>query len=114
MTISTTTSTRALSHRDRAVLRAVRAGRCLVSGRSAALLVIDGVGCCDQFVASRLVQAGLSVEDREFESPDVLLAEHEAILSAIRSGDPARAVREVRAHIETNAQRVKRIMAGRE
>ncbi len=59
MTISTTTSTRALSHRDRAVLRAVHAGRCLVSGRSAALLVIDGVGCCDQFVASRLVQAGL-------------------------------------------------------
>ena len=59
MTISTTTSTCALSHRDRAVLRAVRAGRCLVSGRSAALLVIDGVGCCDQFVASRLVQAGL-------------------------------------------------------
>jgi DNA-binding GntR family transcriptional regulator len=56
----------------------------------------------------------LSVEDREFESPDVLLAEHEAILSAIRSGDPTRAVREVRAHIETNAQRVKGIMAGRE
>jgi DNA-binding GntR family transcriptional regulator len=56
----------------------------------------------------------LSVEDREFESPDVLLAEHEAILSAIRSGDPARAVRKVRAHIETNAQRVKGIMAGRE
>jgi DNA-binding GntR family transcriptional regulator len=56
----------------------------------------------------------LSVEDREFESPDVLLAEHEAILSAIRSGDTARAVREVRAHIDTNAQRVKGIMAGRE
>mgnify|MGYP003292400838 CR=1 FL=1 len=56
----------------------------------------------------------LSVEDREFESPDVLLAEHEAILSAIRSGDPARAVREVRAHIETNAQRLKGILAGRE
>jgi DNA-binding GntR family transcriptional regulator len=56
----------------------------------------------------------LSVEDREFESPDVLLAEHEAIVSAIRSGDSARAVREVRAHIETNAQRLKEIMAGRE
>jgi len=27
------TSTRALSHRDRAVLRAIRAGRCQVSGR---------------------------------------------------------------------------------
>jgi DNA-binding GntR family transcriptional regulator len=56
----------------------------------------------------------LSVEDREFESPDVLLAEHEAILSAIRSGDLTRAVREVRSHIETNAQRVKGIVAGRE
>jgi hypothetical protein len=53
-----TSSARALSHRDRAVLRAVCAGRCQVSGR-AALLVIDGVGCCDQFAASRLVQAGL-------------------------------------------------------
>src|SRR5688572_8586643 len=53
------TSPRALSHRDRAVLRAVRAGRCQVSGRAATLLVIDGVGCSDQFVAGRLVQAGL-------------------------------------------------------
>ena len=53
------TSTRALSHRDRAVLRAIRAGRCQVSGRAATLLVIDGVGCSDLFVASRLVQAGL-------------------------------------------------------
>jgi DNA-binding GntR family transcriptional regulator len=56
----------------------------------------------------------LSVEDREFESPQLLLAEHEAIVSAIRSGDPTRAVREVRSHIETNAQRLKEIMAGRE
>ena len=56
----------------------------------------------------------LSVEDREFESPRVLLAEHEAILTAIRSGDRARAVAEVRAHLETNAQRLKEILAGRE
>jgi hypothetical protein len=53
------TTSRGLNHRDRAVLRAVRAGRCQVSGRAATLLVIDGVGCSDQFVASRLVQAGL-------------------------------------------------------
>jgi hypothetical protein len=53
------TSARALSHRDRAVLRAIRAGRCQVSGRAETLLVIDGVGCSDQFIASRLVQAGL-------------------------------------------------------
>ena len=51
----------------------------------------------------------LSVEDREFENPDVILAEHEAILSALRTGDPDDAVREVRAHIETNAQRLKQM-----
>jgi DNA-binding GntR family transcriptional regulator len=56
----------------------------------------------------------LSVEDREFESPDVLLAEHEAILAAIRSEDRARAVLEVGAHIETNAHRLKGILAGRD
>jgi len=53
----------------------------------------------------------LSVEDREFENPGVLLAEHEAILAAIRSGDRDRAVVEVRALIETNAQRLKEILA---
>jgi DNA-binding GntR family transcriptional regulator len=56
----------------------------------------------------------LSVEDREFENPGVVLAEHRAVLSAIRSGDPDRAVREVRMHIETNAQRLKEILAERE
>ena len=56
----------------------------------------------------------LSVEDREFENPAVVLAEHSAILSAIRSGDGDRAVAEVRAHIETNAQRLKEILAERE
>jgi DNA-binding GntR family transcriptional regulator len=56
----------------------------------------------------------LSVEEREFEKPDAVLAEHEAILSAIRSRDPDRAVQEVRAHIETNARRIKDILAERE
>ena len=56
----------------------------------------------------------LSVEDREFENPDEILAEHEAILSALRTGDPDDAVRAVRAHIETNAQRLKQIIAERE
>lgn len=55
----------------------------------------------------------LSVEDREFENPAALLAEHEAILTAIRSGDPGRAATEVRFHIETNAQRLKEILAER-
>jgi DNA-binding GntR family transcriptional regulator len=56
----------------------------------------------------------LSVEDREFEDPQVVLAEHEAILRAIRSGDRDRAVAEVRGHIKTNAQRLKEILTERE
>jgi hypothetical protein len=36
----------------------------------------------------------LSVEDREYEDPGVVLAEHEAILSVIRSADADCAVRE--------------------
>lgn len=56
----------------------------------------------------------LAVEDREYEDPSVVRADHEAILSAIRSGDRERAVAEVRAHMETNAQRLKEILAERE
>ena len=52
-------STTSLSHRDRAILRAVAAGRCEISGRAGCPLMIDGVGCCDQFVGPRLTQAGL-------------------------------------------------------
>jgi hypothetical protein len=70
----------ALSHRDRAVLRAVRAGRCQVSGRAATLLVIDGVGCSDQFVASRLVQAGLIATPGPQPAPAHLTASGLALL----------------------------------
>ncbi len=45
-----------ISHRDRAVLRAVAAGRCEIAGRC---LRIDGLSCCDQFAAMRLTEAGL-------------------------------------------------------
>ena len=55
----------------------------------------------------------LSVEDREYDNPAALLAEHQAILTAIRSGDPRRAAAEVRSHIETNARRLKEILAER-
>jgi hypothetical protein len=46
-----------LSYRDRAVLRAVAAGRCTVS--AIGVLAVDGLGCCDQFVGRRLAAAGL-------------------------------------------------------
>jgi DNA-binding GntR family transcriptional regulator len=56
----------------------------------------------------------LSVADREFEHPSSLVAEHLAVLSAVRSGKPRLAVKEVRHHIDTNAARLKEILAARE
>ncbi len=56
----------------------------------------------------------LSLEDREFEHPDDILAEHKVILEAIESGDTATAVQQVRSHIERNARRVIEILHGRE
>jgi hypothetical protein len=50
-----------LSYRDRAVLRAVAAGRCTVS--AIGVLAVDGLGCCDQFVGRRLAAAGLIAAD---------------------------------------------------
>jgi hypothetical protein len=47
-----------LNFRDRAVLRAVAAGRCRMDGRS---LLVDGIYCADQLVGPRLVRAGLIV-----------------------------------------------------
>lgn len=45
-----------LTHRDRAVLRAVAEGRCEISGSS---LLVDGLCCADQFAGLRLTTAGL-------------------------------------------------------
>ena len=72
----------------------------------------------DEFYAEltrelRFYMMVLSVEEREHENPAALLAEHEAILAAIRSGDPGRAAAEVRFHIETSARRLKEILAQR-
>ncbi|WP_329789891.1 hypothetical protein V1227_37725 [Lentzea sp. DG1S-22] len=45
-----------LTHRDRAVLRAVAEGRCEINGSS---LLVDGLCCADQFAGLRLTTAGL-------------------------------------------------------
>jgi hypothetical protein len=55
----TTMTPTELSHRDRAVLRAVAAGRCVVSGNIGMSLLIDGRYCSDQFAGLRLSGAGL-------------------------------------------------------
>jgi hypothetical protein len=55
----TTTISDALSSRDRAVLRAVAAGRCELSATIGGPLAVDGIGISDQFVGMRLARAGL-------------------------------------------------------
>ncbi|WP_327117531.1 GntR family transcriptional regulator [Nocardia sp. NBC_01730] len=57
--------------------------------------------------------AVLSVEDREYDRPEVIVNAHQDILSAIESGDPERAAREVETHIEQNAARVREIIRKR-
>ncbi len=84
-----------------------------------AIVALLGSSRLDAFYAEltrelRFYLIVLSVEDREFENPGVIVAEHQAILTAIRSEDSHRAVAEVRAHIETNAQRLKEILSERE
>lgn len=55
----TTSTVSPLSHRDRAVLRAVAAGRCVLGGVRGAAMLVDGLCCADQFVGARLTAAGL-------------------------------------------------------
>ncbi|MDN5747382.1 MAG: hypothetical protein L0H64_02455 [Pseudonocardia sp.] len=50
-----------MNHRDRAVLRAVAAGRCVLHGAHGAVLRVDGLCCADQFAGARLTAAGLIV-----------------------------------------------------
>ena len=48
--------------RDRAVLRAVAAGRCELSPGCEPVLIVDGVRCADSGVAKRLIASGLVVK----------------------------------------------------
>lgn len=49
----------ALSHRDRALLRAVASGHSELVPGPLPVLIIDGRCCCDQLAARRLTEAGL-------------------------------------------------------
>jgi hypothetical protein len=51
--------TSTVSGRDRAVLRAVAAGRCQLGAGCEPLLLVDGIMCADFSVGQRLVEAGL-------------------------------------------------------
>lgn len=69
-----------LTYRDRAILRAVAAGRCQISGDACRSLIVDGLSCCDQFVGPRLTQAGLIVAGRQ--GPAELTDSGRALLEA--------------------------------
>ncbi|HEV7450428.1 MAG TPA: hypothetical protein VGO16_03380 [Pseudonocardiaceae bacterium] len=56
-----TTTTTPLSYRDRAILRAVAAGRCEIAETFGGNLVIDGMWFTDQFAGPRLTEAGLII-----------------------------------------------------
>jgi DNA-binding GntR family transcriptional regulator len=45
------------------------------------------------------------------ETPEEVVAEHEAIVDALRLGDRARAVAEIRAHVDVSVQRLKAMLA---
>ena len=77
-----TTDLTSLSHRDRAILRAVAAGRCELSAAAGASLVIDGVRCCDQLVGPRLARAGLIAAAGARPGPARLTASGWALLRA--------------------------------
>jgi hypothetical protein len=51
----------ALTHRDRAILRAVAGGTAELLGGSEPDLLVGGRCCCDQVAARRLAHAGLIV-----------------------------------------------------
>ncbi|MGW4214966.1 GntR family transcriptional regulator [Lentzea sp. NPDC004789] len=61
--------------------------------------------------------AGLTKELRFYltvlsrsESPDQVVAEHRLILDALRAGDRDRAVAEIRAHVDTSVEQLKRLL----
>ena len=61
-----------LSRRDVALLRAIAAGRCELSGRNAPVLTVDGRCFCDQLAALRLTLAGLIAPAGERWAPAAL------------------------------------------
>lgn len=78
----TTSTVTAISHRDRAVLRAVAAGRCRFASGAGECLLIDGIGCCDQLVGPRLTRAGLIAAPGSLPGPARLTPSGQALLKA--------------------------------
>lgn len=85
----------------------------------AAIVSILGSSRIDDFYTElttelRFYLTVLSVEDREFDQPAFIVAEHVAILLALESDDHDDAVRAIQSHIDVNAERVCQILLERE
>jgi len=78
----TTLTWNSLCHRDRAVLRAVAAGRCAIAADVGVPLMVDGVHCCDQMVGTRLTKAGLIATAGSRPGPAHLTPSGRALLEA--------------------------------
>lgn len=76
------TSSSSLTGRDRAVLRAVAAGRCATAAGPGAVLTVDGVPVCDQFAGPRLLGAGLIATSGPAPAPARLTSTGRALLHA--------------------------------
>jgi hypothetical protein len=70
-----------LTGRDLAVLRAVAAGRCELSGRNSPVLTVDGRCFCDQLAAPRLTLAGLITPAGEHRAPATLTLAGRAVVA---------------------------------
>jgi hypothetical protein len=78
----TTTEPHSLSARDRALLRAINAGRCRLDDDCEPSLVVDGVCCCDQFAVLRLIADGLIATDGPRPGPARLTKTGRALITA--------------------------------
>lgn len=71
--------------RDRAVLRAVAAGRCQLRAGCEPQLVVDGLCCADSAAARRLIAAGLIAAPRAGLEPARLTPAGRAALELVRA-----------------------------
>jgi hypothetical protein len=79
----TGTTVTPISHRDRAVLRAVAAGRCRLSRELHDVLLVDGMCLANQFAGSRLASAGLIVPAAPEDDELRLTASGRALIEAV-------------------------------
>lgn len=75
-----------VSGRDRAVLRAVAAGRCELGAGCEPVLLVDGLGCADSSIGYHLIEAGLIEPPTPGRARAVLTAAGRAAVELVAAG----------------------------